>query len=289
MYCITRTQKIKDRNQINAAALHNFRLRVQANVDAKKSPENQILINNLDVDPTQISSLQEKLTAYYNGLGVKEKKDNVLMMEFVATASPEFFEKKTQKEIKEWANHQIEFFSKKFGSQVKLAILHLDEKTPHVHIMIGTEQKTVKKYKNQKGEFFKETWSLNAKRYNPEFLRQYQTEFATWNEKYGLKRGKKRSQAEKSPIHISPKEYQKTIDEEMELIKKAKDSREAWLNFQKVTYPKIKANIENLIDSIDSLLDILKTKDLTEDEQMYLDAIAQKQPKKTKDTPLKRR
>jgi hypothetical protein len=293
MYCITRTDKIKDRNQINAAALHNFRLKFQPNVDPTKTPENQILINTLEVDPTRISSLQEKLSAYYKGLGIKERKDNVLMMEFIATASPEFFEGKSKKEIKEWADHQVEFYKTGFGDQVKLVILHLDEKSPHLHVMIGTEQKTTKRYKNQKGEFFKETWSLNAKRYNPAFLREYHTQFANWNAKYDLKRGKSRKISDPAVTHTSPKDYHYMIENEMETINKHKSDSEKWQNFQKNLYPKIKEQITNLMDGLELLMDIVKTKDLSTDEQFCLDIIEKQMPKKTprtaSPTPLKRR
>ena len=47
--------------------------------------------------------------------------------------------------------------------------------------MISTELKSLKRYKNQKGEFHKETWSLNAKRYDPEFLVGLQDRFAEHN------------------------------------------------------------------------------------------------------------
>ncbi len=80
-----------------------------------------------------------------------------------------------------------------FGENVRLAVLHLDEKTPHLHFLVSTEHKTVKRYKNQKGEFFKETYSLNAKRFNPQFLRELHTKHSEANKKFGLKRGIKGS------------------------------------------------------------------------------------------------
>lgn len=282
MYCITRIKKIKDRSKINSAALHNFRLRVQQNVIAEKTSENQILINTLNVDSTQISSLQEQLTAYYDELGVKERKDNVLMMEFIATASPSFFKGKNKEQIKEWTDHQIEFYKNLFGDQVKLAILHLDEKTPHLHVMIGTEQKTIKRYRNQKGEFFKETWSLNAKRYNPEFLKEYQTQYAEWNAKFNLRRGKIRKRKDPKVRHTTPKDYQYIIENEMEMINKAKNDSEKWQNFQKNVYPKIKSTIQDLMAGLESLMEIVETKKLNTEEQLCINGIKQQMPKKPK-------
>ena len=188
---ILRTEKVKSRGQITQAAEHNFRLRDQNNINKTRTHLNKIFVNSLDIDVTKASDLQEKLTVFYNGLGIKERSDNVLMMEFIVSASPEFFENKTPAQVEGWAKHQVDFFQNKFQGQVKIAVLHLDEKTPHLHFMIGTELESVKKYKNQKGEFFKKSWSLNAFRYNKQFLIDLHTEHAKHNEKFGLKRGVK--------------------------------------------------------------------------------------------------
>jgi len=266
MYCITSGKKIKTRQQINSAAEHNFRISIPHNVDGKRSSQNQILVNSLGVEPSQISSLQKKLTDYYDGLGVKEKKDNVLMLEFIATASPEFFEGKTQNEIKEWADHQVNFFKNEFGEQIKLAILHLDEKTPHLHFMIGTEHKTVKRYKNQKGEFFKEGYSLNAKRYNPVFFTEFQDRFAKSNEVFGLKRGKKKAYTKKTKL----KDYYENLAQQSHKLDEAIDAQNKWESF-KAQYPKIKAHVEDLFNVIDSLVGILKTKELEPEEEKFVD------------------
>ena len=130
------------------------------------------------------------------------------MMEWLVTASPEFFYEKTEKEIEKWANAQVDFMRKEFGQQLKLGILHLDEKTPHIHFMVSTEQFTEKKYKNQKGEFFKKTWSLNAKRYNPDFLVKLQDRFALANKRFGLYRGARGSKKKNLPL----KDFYKVVD-----------------------------------------------------------------------------
>ena len=126
--------------------------------------------------------------------------NNVLLLEFVVSASPEFFKSPNIDEVKQWANSQVEFFKKEFGEQVKHAVLHLDEKTPHIHFLISTEQKTTKRYKNQFGEFHKETYSLNAKRYNKAFLIELHTRHAEHNKPYGLKRGERGSFRKHKPL-----------------------------------------------------------------------------------------
>jgi Plasmid recombination enzyme len=97
---------------------------------------------------------------------------------------------------------------KEFGDQIKIAVLHLDEKTPHLHFMIGTELKSVKTTKNRYGATQKENWSLNAKRYDPDFLRGLHDRHAEHNKKFELKRGVKGSMRK----HTSLKKFYNIVD-----------------------------------------------------------------------------
>ena len=47
------------------------------------------------------------------------------------------------------------------------------------------------KIQKSKGEFHKESWSLNADRYNPGYLTELQTKYAEFNARFGLKKVKK--------------------------------------------------------------------------------------------------
>lgn len=122
------------------------------------------------------------------------------MYEYVSTASPEFFKGITPEQIGKWASDQIKFMKKEFGSQLKLAVLHLDEKTPYLHFFVSTEIKSLKKYRNRYGVSEKETWSLNSKRYDPDFLRALQDRYAHMNKTWGLRRGVKGSKRKNIPL-----------------------------------------------------------------------------------------
>ncbi len=252
-YNILRTEKVKTRADITNASEHNFRLRMQSNIDASKTHLNKVLLNTLGADVKQANSLQIKLTEFYQSLGIKEKKDNVLMMEFVVSASPEFFEGKNQAEVEKWANHQIDFFKKEFGDQVKIAVLHLDETTPHLHIMIGTEIKSVKNYKNRYGACQKETWSLNADRYNPQFLTDLHTKHYEWNKKPypKLKRGVKGSMRE----HKSLKQFYEVVDKALstnyeKAIQDVLDSLETGFISGKVSIDEVKDKFAPMINQL---------------------------------------
>ncbi|MDN7880512.1 plasmid recombination protein [Burkholderia aenigmatica] len=252
-YNILRTTKVKTRSDITNASEHNFRLRMQSNIDASKTHLNKVLLNTLGADVKQSNSLQIKLTEFYQSLGIKEKKDNVLMMEFIVSASPEFFAGKNQAEVEKWANHQIGFFQKEFGEQVKIAVLHLDETTPHLHIMIGTEVKSVKNYKNRYGMCQKETWSLNADRYNPQFLTDLHTKHYEWNKKPypKLKRGVKGSMRE----HKSLKQFYEVVDKALstnyeKAIQDVLDSLETGFLSGKVSISEVKDKFAPMIHQL---------------------------------------
>lgn len=208
MYAILRTKKLKNRAHLTRACEHNLRLRQQYNIDANRSSLNCILHDALGVDTTDATSFQKKLGQYYSNLGIKEKEGNILAFEYVATASPKFFKNKTDDEIKKWAKYQVDFMQKEFGEQLKLAILHFDELTPHLHCFLGTEIKSIKKYKNRHGECHKVSWSLNSEKINPDYLSKLQTKFAKHNNIWGLRRGVKGSKRK----NVSLKQFYDMVD-----------------------------------------------------------------------------
>ncbi|MDN8115484.1 plasmid recombination protein [Burkholderia vietnamiensis] len=214
MYACLRTKKIRNRYHLAGAMRHNLRLRKQKNIDSSRSESNQILVNDFGIDCTSGAEFTAKLNEYYQKLGIKEKKNNVLAFEYFAIASPGFFEGKSIEDIGKWAADQVKFMRKEFGDQLKFGVLHLDEKTPHIHFFVTTEQKSMKRYKNQKGEFFKETWSLSSRHINPEFLADLQTRFAENNSKWGLVRGQKGSKAK----HQEAGDYEYTIQKVQQIL-----------------------------------------------------------------------
>jgi len=241
MYNTMRTQKLKDRKKISSAAAHNFRLRHQGNVDAERSPDNQLLWNSLNADLTRVDGLQEALSEHYSAIGAKENKNSVLAQEFVISASPEFFEGMKPKQVDEWAKKQLEFMKTEFGDNLKVAVLHLDEKTPHLHFMLSTEKMSVKSYKNQHGKFSKETVSLNANRWDPDFLKGLHDRHAAHNQHYGLKRGKVGSEA----VHKPVKDYYR----ELQQLQARMEGRVSQLEM----VPQLIGIIEVLVETIEGL------------------------------------
>jgi len=67
--------------------------------------------------------------------GCRVRKDSVTAVEVLITASPEFFEKKSRKEIREFFDYAVEFMKSKQNPDTYIsAVVHVDEKTPHMHL-----------------------------------------------------------------------------------------------------------------------------------------------------------
>ena len=142
-YAILRTKRLKDSDKIGQAFAHNLRTKYQNNVDKSKSHSNEILIDELDFANAKDfdKGYSQILDDYYKAIDAKEKKNSVKMMEFVLTASPEFFKNASPAQLEDWKKEQIKFAQKEFKSNLKFAVLHLDESSPHIHVMVSVEEK----------------------------------------------------------------------------------------------------------------------------------------------------
>ena len=123
----------------------------------------------------------------YQAAGNKIRKDGVLAIEYLLTASPEFFDASAKHErtsrLKNWCDAQIDYLKSVHGAEnILCAYLHLDEKTPHIEAYVVPI--------DPKGR-------LNCKHYlgSPAKLSAIQTSYAQHNAKFGLKRGQEGSRA----------------------------------------------------------------------------------------------
>lgn len=68
--------------------------------------------------------------------GCKTRKDSVRFVDTLITASPSFFEKKSRKEIHVFFSDACAFLEEKIGKpNIVSAVVHMDEKTPHLHVV----------------------------------------------------------------------------------------------------------------------------------------------------------
>ena len=110
--------------------------------------------------------------------GCRVRKDSVTTVEVLITASPEFFEKKSRKEVKEFFDYAVEFMKSKQDPDTYIsAVVHVDEKTPHMHLCFvpitadgRLSAKEIIGNKKRLTQWQDEFWSYMVKKY-PDFER----------------------------------------------------------------------------------------------------------------------
>jgi len=130
MKCILRTAKLKSFGNIAGATAHNFRTRSTPNADSSKTKDNVLLhgVSANDVLPT--------IHKRFETLEKKVRKNAVLAVETLLSASPEFFTGKSHDDVIDWANESIKSMGDFWGmDNIVSAVLHLDESTPHIHVL----------------------------------------------------------------------------------------------------------------------------------------------------------
>lgn len=135
----------------------------------------------------------------------KPRKDAVVAVEMVLSASPEYFRPENpdkhgqfnDERVQKWKEKSVAFLKEKYKSNLVEVTLHLDEATPHLHAIIvplttsiKNKRRTKKQIKDDvKPKTYKST-SLNAKdMFDKHQLVKLQTEYANSLSELGIKRG----------------------------------------------------------------------------------------------------
>lgn len=187
----------------------------QPNVDPSKTPFNSYIspgpkLQTEDRPGTLHERIQERIREAQGDKTVR--KDAVVDMEFILSGSHETFDKMSKEEIECWALDSYEFMADTFGEEnIVEAVLHLDEKTPHIHMHV------VPIVKNPDG-----SQRLCAKDLTKrEQLRQLHTEYAKRVEKYGFQR----SSEGKGARHRDPNEHYRDLQKKVDDEKRKLDTR----------------------------------------------------------------
>ena len=202
-YAIFTFDKLKNSSEMGSRYKHNFRIYEDiANVDYKKTDENIEYIS-LNGKTYEEASREEILRMRISGVEQRIRKDAVLGYEIFMGYSHDA----ENIPVNRWAEKCLNWLERTFNPEnreifvcdkegnetvvradnVKSAVLHMDESTPHIHAYVVP---------------IDEHGHLNAKRYTGErdALIRLQTSFAKEMKEFGLKRGMEKSNATASDI-----------------------------------------------------------------------------------------
>ena len=102
----------------------------------KSNPDIDLNRSNLNFhikDPPD--SYRKLIRKRIEEVGCRTRKDSVVMQDSICTASPEFFKGKTSRQKEDFFRMAYRFYVKTFGEEnILSAVVHLDERTPHMHV-----------------------------------------------------------------------------------------------------------------------------------------------------------
>ena len=131
-YAILRFKKRKA-GSVASCERHNERkkeaYKSNPDIDIGRSKENYHLV------PPPRYTYKKEINRMVAEAGCKVRRDSVMMVETLITASPEFMNSLPPAEQKEYFTEALDFISERVGRQnILSAVVHMDEKTPHMHL-----------------------------------------------------------------------------------------------------------------------------------------------------------
>ena len=120
-----------------------YGLQIEAN--REKDDKHEFDLSDIDRERTEQNYFLKKtenwnkeITRQIKKAGLKERKDAVVMITGIYTASPDWFENHTRKEMEKYFQDCLDFHIKEYcqGNPERLlnAVVHLDETTPHMQV-----------------------------------------------------------------------------------------------------------------------------------------------------------
>ena len=200
MYCIMNVDKQR------RAAIHGLQL------EANRQPEDNREFDNSDIDNSRTSdnvflrrcdSWNAEITRQIKAVGVRERKDSIVGITGVYTASAEWFDTHPKSEWMAYFSDCLAFHDKVYGHCIN-AVIHMDEDVPHMQCI------SVPLIEDERG------WHLSAKMImggRSDYQKRQDQFFEEVGEHYGMDRGIRRDAAEIKK-HTTKREWQMATQEQ---------------------------------------------------------------------------
>ena len=186
-YGIVRVQKFKAPD-VKGIQIHDHRerpSRTNPDIDKERTPQNYSLVES----PDWQKSIQGRLETLESTKAVR--KDAVVMVQVLVTSDHDFFKNMPPEKEKAFFQESLRFIQDRYGKEnVFSAVVHKDEKTPHMHVNltpIRDRRLTAKEVFNR----------LDVTKLHTDF-------YETVGKKWGLVRGESREEKRK---HLETEEF----------------------------------------------------------------------------------
>ena len=261
-YTVLHLEKAKGND--SAMSAHIERTIHPKNADASRSHLNKELIVYPESIKNRTSAIQYRLDNAH--LKRKIGTNQVRAIRVLLSGTHEVMKTiEENKQLNNWCNDNLNWIKETFGEEnLVSAVLHMDEKTPHIHATIVPIVTGERRKANDSQTYKKK--NLNNNRLCADDimarnkLKHYQNTYAMAMAKYGLRRGIEGSEAK----HISTTEYYRNLHLQNQQLEQEKNNKQSELK-------SIEKNISSkkVIESFTNALTGSKTKRLEqENEQM---------------------
>ncbi|GAA5112630.1 MobV family relaxase [Bartonella jaculi] len=127
-YAIMRCKKLSAMGSVATALQHCYRERETPNADSERTPNNEQHVSR---------SSSEAMGKMRELLPEKRRKDAVLAVEYVMTASPEWWTTASPEQQKEFFTRSKQWLADKYGQdRIIAAVVHNDEISPHLSAFV---------------------------------------------------------------------------------------------------------------------------------------------------------
>ena len=264
-YTVLHLEKAKGND--SAMSAHIERTIHPKNADASRSHLNKEMITYPEGIKNRTSSIQHRLdnANLKRKIGINQVRAIRIMLSGTHETMKEI---EKNKQLDNWCKDNLDWLKETFGEEnLVSAVLHMDEKTPHIHativpIVTGERRKAKKdnnpqiyKKKNSNGNRLCADDIMARNK-----LKHYQNTYAVAMAKYGLRRGIEGSEAK----HISTSQYYRDLHLQNQQLEQEKDQKQSELKAieKNISSKRIVENFANVITGS-------KTKKLEqENEQM---------------------
>ncbi len=97
-------------------------------IDLRRSHQNYSIVKPQ-------AQYRDEIFRRINDAGCKVRKDSVLFIDTLITASPEFFEQRSSDDARQYFERAVEFLDQEVGrDNIISAVVHMDERNPHLHL-----------------------------------------------------------------------------------------------------------------------------------------------------------
>lgn len=147
-YAILRTLKVKNYKELASLSMHWLRKTKTLNADLSRQKYNKIIYGNKN-PYIGVKEILKKRSIR------KLRKNGVLAIEFVLAFSPEYlldesgvYKSDAKERLRKWISKSKDWLLSTYGENCISAIVHFDEKSPHIHALITP----IKSIENKSGE-----------------------------------------------------------------------------------------------------------------------------------------